>query len=64
MPNLDIEIFSGRSVDQKRDLVRRLTDAVVESLAVTPESVRVRIVEVEKDNLANAGILKADAEAR
>ncbi|HEY2062017.1 MAG TPA: 4-oxalocrotonate tautomerase DmpI [Amycolatopsis sp.] len=49
-----------RTVELKRELVQRITDAFVESLAVPAESVQVWIQEVPTDSWGIAGKLTAD----
>jgi len=49
-----------RDVEQKRDLVKRVTDAFVDALRVPAESVQVWIHEVPADSWGAAGKLKAD----
>ncbi len=56
MPVVIINMLEGRSKEMKRDLIKRVTDAVVESLKVKPDSVRVIINEVPKENFAVAGL--------
>ena len=60
MPRIIVQAISGRTLEQKRDLARRLTDAVVEAWGVEPEIVTVRIEEVAPENFARAGLLAAD----
>ena len=49
-----------RSIDLKRDLVRRLTDAMVESLGIPAEAVQVWIHETPTDSWGIGGVLTAD----
>jgi 4-oxalocrotonate tautomerase len=49
-----------RTVELKRELVKRITDAFVESLAVPAEAVQVWIQEVPTDSWGVAGKLSAD----
>lgn len=60
MPSVKIEMWSGRSLQQKRTLVRLVTDAIVEALGVKPEGVTIKIVEGEKENAAKAGVLRSE----
>ena len=60
MPRIIIQAIAGRSVEQKRELARRVTDAVVEVWGVDPEIVTLRIEEVPPENFARAGLLAAD----
>jgi 4-oxalocrotonate tautomerase len=60
MPTIRIEMWSGRTLDQKRVLVKKVTEAVVEALKIQPEEVKIRIVESEKENYAVGGVLRSD----
>jgi 4-oxalocrotonate tautomerase len=60
MPMIDIKLFEGRSVDEKRDLVKAVTDAVAKSLKIGPERVRITLEEMDKYNHSVGGILAVD----
>ncbi len=60
MPRIIIQAIEGRSVEQKRELARRVTDAVVEVWGVEPDIVTLRIEEVPPENFARAGLLASD----
>lgn len=60
MPIVQIELLEGRSVEQKRLLVEKVTQAVVESVGAKPESVTVIIRDMPRENYANAGVLAID----
>jgi 4-oxalocrotonate tautomerase len=49
-----------RTVEQKRELVARITDAFVDTLQVPAESVSVWIQEYPADSWGQAGKLRAD----
>ena len=59
MPIIRIEILEGRTPERKADLLRRVTDAVVESLAVRPEQVRVLLYELPPEHWAIGGLQAA-----
>jgi 4-oxalocrotonate tautomerase len=61
MPIIDLKLLKGRTLDEKRKLVAAVTDAVVESLGVKPESVRISLHEMPKDNYSVAGVLASDS---
>lgn len=63
MPEVFIYMFKGRSLEQKRELARSVTDAVARSLDVSPEVVTLQLVEGPKENRARAGQLISDKEA-
>jgi 4-oxalocrotonate tautomerase len=60
MPMIRVEMFAGRTVEQKRALVRKLTDAFVETCGGVPDSVWVVIEDVEKENWGFGGRLAVD----
>jgi 4-oxalocrotonate tautomerase len=53
-------MWTGRGVDQKRALVRAITDAMVEHAGAKPEHLHVTIQEYELENWARAGELACD----
>jgi 4-oxalocrotonate tautomerase len=57
MPEIYIHAVEGRTLDQKRALVREITAAVVKNFNVSPESVMVQIIESAKENKAKGGVL-------
>ena len=61
MPILQVEILKGRTVEQKREMVRKVTDAVTETLNCPKEAVSIIIREMEWENFAKAGVLKVDS---
>ncbi|MGD0489666.1 MAG: 2-hydroxymuconate tautomerase, partial [Syntrophorhabdales bacterium] len=63
MPIIQVHLIKGRTVDQKRKLVANITDAVVKSLDVKNEDVRIILQEMAKDDYAVAGALVMDKKA-
>lgn len=60
MPMIHVEMFAGRSADQKRELVRELTDTYVRVLGGRAESVSIILSDVEQSNWAKGGVFYAD----
>ena len=60
MPEIYIYAVEGRTLDQKRSLVKDVTDAVVRHFQVTPGDVMVQIMETPKTSKAKGGILFSD----
>ena len=60
MPFVSIKIAKGRSLEQKRELVRTVTAAISTSISVQPEKVWIQIDEFEPDNFATNGRLIVD----
>ena len=60
MPLVTVKAIEGRTIEQKRGLVKDITEAVVKNFRVEPESVTVDLVAYSKENLAKAGKLFID----
>ena len=60
MPTYHIEMFEGRSVEQKKKLVQEITRVTVEVLGGSPDSIDILITEVKRENWATAGKLWSD----
>ena len=60
MPVIQITMSVGRTIEQKRELVKVLTKETARILNSKEENMRVLIYEVSKENWGNAGILGAD----
>ncbi len=60
MPVIIIEADEGRTIEQKRGLVKDVTDAVCRNFNVKPEAVRIHIHEGKKENRSVAGKLACD----
>ena len=60
MPIIRVEMFKGRSRDQKRALGRELTDGFNRACGGKPEGLYVVITEVEKEDWGSAGGLMID----
>ena len=55
MPIVRIDLIAGRTPERKAELVRQVTAAVVETLEVRPDQVRVLLNEVPPEHWAVAG---------
>lgn len=60
MPIIEIKLIEGRTVEQKRKIVKAVTDAICESTGVTPDRVRIHLCEMKKENFAKGGVLTSD----
>jgi len=60
MPSITIDIFEGRTKDQKSRLVKEMTDAVVNVLGVKPETVHIIIYENARENVSSGGRLLSE----
>jgi len=61
MPIIEVNMLEGRSVTQKRAMIAAITDGVVATLGVKPDSVRVLIREMSAEHFAVAGVTKAES---
>ena len=57
MPTLRVELMEGRTPEQKKNLVRALTQAVVETLGSKPDSVDVVLYDIKPSEWATGGEL-------
>ena len=64
MPIVRIDLVAGRSPDRIRNLISRVTEAVVATLEVRPEQVRVLLTEVSPEHWAIGGATMAELAAR
>ncbi|MBN1631760.1 MAG: tautomerase family protein [Thermoleophilia bacterium] len=60
MPLVIVKMLEGRSVDQKRRLVKELTNVVVKFTGVTDDQVDIIIEDYARENWAKAGVLFSD----
>ncbi len=60
MPIIRVEMFAGRTREQKRKLVEALTDAMVDATGAKREACWVVITDVEKEDWGFGGQLGCD----
>lgn len=60
MPKVTIQIFEGRTLEQKRAMVAKVTDAIVETIGARREGVDITILEISKAQYAVGGELYCD----
>ncbi len=60
MPTIRVELFAGRTVEQKRALAQALTEATVATLGGRPDAVDVIFSDVERHDWATGGQLWSD----
>lgn len=63
MPTYHIEMFAGRTIEQKKKLVAEITRVTVEVLGGSPDSVDILITEFQRDNWATGGTLWSEPRA-
>ena len=60
MPIVTVAMYEGRTLDQKRELVKGITDVVARVTGNTPDGVHVVIEDVKRENWAIGGRLHPD----
>jgi len=60
MPTIQIDMIAGRTIEQKREMVKKVTEALVSTIACKPEAVSIIVRENPKEHLATAGKLLSD----
>lgn len=61
MPIIRVEMWPGRTQQQKADLARAITDDVVRIAKTSPEATIVIFSETAKEDWAEGGVLASDA---
>ena len=70
MPIVTINMLEGRDKNKKRELIRNVTNTIIETLEIPAETVRVILNEMEDDHYGIAGLpikeyrLKKDKEKK
>jgi 4-oxalocrotonate tautomerase len=57
MPTIHIELFEGRTPEQKRDLAKAITEVTVQTLGGSAESVDIIFVDIKRQDWATGGVL-------
>ena len=57
MPTIRVELFEGRTVEQKRALAQALTEATVRTLGGSPDAVDILFYDIAKHDWATGGKL-------
>lgn len=60
MPVVTIQMWPGRTVEQKRNLVKAITDAMVQYADANPTHLHVIIQDIPRDNWGLGGVLGVD----
>lgn len=60
MPVVNISMFEGRTVEQKRQLVAKMTDVLIETTNCKRDSVKIFITDVPDYNIGEGGTLRID----
>jgi 4-oxalocrotonate tautomerase len=60
MPVVTVQLWTGRTLEQKRRLVKAITEAMILHADAKPDGLHVVLQEVPKENWARAGVLGCD----
>jgi 4-oxalocrotonate tautomerase len=60
MPIVNIHLIEGRTTDQKRALVKKVTEAICETVNVQPDAVKIILSDMKREDYAVAGTLHLD----
>jgi 4-oxalocrotonate tautomerase len=60
MPYVIVELFEGRTVEQKRNAAKAITDAIVTHLGTTAEATHIIFHDMKRSDLAHGGKLASD----
>ncbi len=60
MPFITIVLKEGRSVEQKREMVKAVTEAMVRTTNAKPGTVHIIVHDLPAHNLGHEGVLLAD----
>lgn len=63
MPEVVVYMLEGRSLEQKRGLVKDITVAVVKNAGAKPDAVTVSLVETAKNSKGKGGVLFSEMSA-
>ena len=59
MPNINVELLSGRTLDQRREFAEAVTAAAPSGCRPRRAAVRIRFDEIEREDVANGGTLES-----
>jgi 4-oxalocrotonate tautomerase len=57
VPTINVQLFEGRTLEQKRAFVKAVTEAACQTLECTPGSVDIIIDEIKREHWATGGKL-------
>lgn len=60
MPTINVQLFEGRTQEQKRAFVKAVTEATCRTLGCDPAAVDIILQEVRRENWSTAGKLWSD----
>ena len=60
MPIIRVEMFEGRTIDQKKELVKELSNSFVKTCGGTTEGLHIVIDEINTENWGVSGVLTSE----
>ena len=60
MPIVTIELIEGRSIDQKREMAKKITETIVEITKIPKDAVEIIFYDMKKENYSKGGLLAID----
>ncbi|MDF2636199.1 MAG: 4-oxalocrotonate tautomerase family enzyme [Pelosinus sp.] len=60
MPIVQIDMIEGRTTEQKREMVKKVTEAIMQTANCPADAITIVIREAAKQHIAKAGILMSD----
>jgi 4-oxalocrotonate tautomerase len=60
MPFVTINIIEGRTAEQKRGMVKDVTDAIVKNIGCPATAVHIVITDMKRENIGQAGQLMSE----
>ena len=56
MPIVQISMIAGRTPEKKEELIKKVTEAIVDALQIPRDRVRIILNEVPKENIGYGGV--------
>jgi 4-oxalocrotonate tautomerase len=56
MPFVQISLIQGRTPEKKEALIKKVTEAIVETLQISKDQVHIVLNELPKENIGDGGI--------
>ena len=60
MPIVTIQLLEGRTHEQKKAMVEKVTGAITETTNAIPENVKIIIEDMPRNHFASAGVLASE----
>ena len=62
MPTIRVDLMEGRTLEQKKELAKALTEATCKALGSKPESVDILFYDIKRHDWATGGVLWSERE--